>query len=326
MLDDDTEWTSLEAQMDDAEQSASDRGTERKEHSGSDVISELIDVDDLLDVDPDQVKSSLRAMISFFTVIKMDAGAEDIEAFEKNTWTIPLIGVLVGLVAFITGAASWYLGFSNLATTVLILAAVLLFSKFLHFDGLVDFGDALVASGDRDKHIRALKDTNIGAGGIGVALIVTLAAVALLSSFGIWLLLLVWPLEILVKNAMVAAAAWGEPGDGMASKQVGNADKKTLVKSSVFSLVAVIVFMFISLALVQMVTGIPYMNTTMYRWVALVALTGIAASIATGIGMASWANKELGFVNGDILGATNEVSRVMVLALIIIVETLAGFF
>ena len=82
MLDDDTEWTSVEAQMDDAEQSASDRGTERKEHSGSDVISELIDVDDLLDVDPDQVKSSLRAMISFFTVIKMDAGAEDIEAFE----------------------------------------------------------------------------------------------------------------------------------------------------------------------------------------------------------------------------------------------------
>ncbi len=341
MFDKDTEWITVGAEEEESPET--DTGSDKAESAEADaevpaefeaepaVVApqssddgELFDVEDILDIDPETVRSSFKAMVSFFTVIRLDVGEGDIEAFEKNTWTIPIIGALVGFVGMITGMAMWYLGFDLLTSAVAIMAAVLLFTRFLHFDGLADFGDAFVATGDREKRRKALKDTATGAGGAGMAIIVTLAAVALLSSFSLYMLLLIWPLEIMVKNAMVAAAAWGEPGDGMAARQVRGTGRKTLVKSSVLTFVLAFGVMLVSLAAVQVLTGFEFLDREMIIFSAATVITGTAASIITGIGMAAWANRELGFVNGDILGASNEISRVIILVLVTIVLFQAG--
>lgn len=40
--------------------------------------------------------SSLKAMLSFFTVIRTPVDRDDLDAMEKRFWLIPLIGLLVG--------------------------------------------------------------------------------------------------------------------------------------------------------------------------------------------------------------------------------------
>ena len=56
-------------------------------------------------------------------------------------------------------------------------------------------------------------------------------------------------------------------------------------------------------------------NVTAPEWdlMLLLMLVGLIVSVLVGVLMARTANRVFGFVNGDILGATNEVSRAVLL-------------
>lgn len=87
---------------------------------------------------------------------------------------------MVGLVAFGVCAIASYCGFRIEVQALFALATAFLFSKFIHLDGLIDFGDGMIcSSADREKHIRALKDTLVGAGGVGTGIIVVMIAAVL---------------------------------------------------------------------------------------------------------------------------------------------------
>ncbi len=268
------------------------------------------------------INGAFRAMLSFFTVIRMDVDEEDVHSMEENFWVAPLAGLLVGLFATLVGLVMWRFGFGPLVDSVMMLACVYLVSKFLHFDGLVDFGDAMIATGDKEKRIRALKDTAIGAGGFGVAFIVTMISISTLSSMGIAILIFFWPLEVMVKNSMVAAAAWGRPGNGMASRQVSMTRPETVVKSSILTLVlAAILSLFLGIVC-KAIGFIPIFSSDLaYRCLELILL-GVVVSVVSGVLMARIANNKIGFVNGDVLGATNEFSR----AVMLLVMAAAGYW
>ena len=158
----------------------------------------------------DQDKSALKGMLSFFTIWRRDVGSQDIEAMEDRFHLVPVIGALFATVIAVEMIIMYVLGrytfFDiSLIIPIFVLATVLIGSKFLHFDGLVDFGDGIVASGDQEKHVRAMKDSKIGAGGFGLALIVTLGTFAIYAHSIFWIvpMLFVIPItEILVKNAI----------------------------------------------------------------------------------------------------------------------------
>ena len=182
--------------------------------------------------------SALKGMISFFTLWHMDITEREMDSMETRFHLVPVVGVLFGipLMLAMTGCALLNHGMNMaLISAAVCLLIVYIGSKFIHFDGLTDFGDGMIVSGSREDHIRALKDTLVGAGGIGVALAVTLTTFAVYSSWGPALLILLAPLnEVMVKNAMVFAASFGLPGKGMAGKQVelttpGSAVKGILV-------------------------------------------------------------------------------------------------
>ena len=167
--------------------------------------------------DDTSAMSALKGMISFFTIWHMDITQREMDSMETRFHLVPVVGLLLGAAVLVVLAIFGYIGLetgfgSSFFYAVLALATVYIGSKFLHFDGLTDFGDGMIVSGQREDHVRALKDTLVGAGGIGVALIVVLLSVSAYSTVGLASLIVLAPVaEIMVKNAQVVGAAFGEP-------------------------------------------------------------------------------------------------------------------
>ena len=265
--------------------------------------------------------SALKAMVAFFTIWRMDIDEDDMEAMNKKFHLVPILGALFGIAVMIVSSIFVYLGFkgyfgSAMFVAAAILATVFVGSRFLHFDGLADFGDGSVVAGTQEDHVRALKDTLIGAGGLGV---VTLLNFSVYSMAGDILAVIVFATatEVFVKNAQVAAAAWGEPGHGMAGRQVSETTTTSLIVSTVISLILAAILAFVALIMTD--TLIFDLNVVDVTGAYAAVVVGLLMSILVGFLMARRCNRVFGMVNGDILGATNEISRFAVMAIMILV-------
>ena len=264
--------------------------------------------------------SALKALVSFFTIWHMDIDQGDMDAMERNFGLVPIVGLLFGAVIIVAMTILDYINItqgygSGVLFAVVVLAIVYAGSKFIHFDGLTDFGDGMIVSGTREDHVRALKDTLVGAGGIGVALVVVLLSVAVYGTAGLMLLVFAPVAEILVKNAMVAAAAYGEPGHGMAGRQVSMTTTNSLVVSTVISLALSLV---VALVASMIYNAIMPVGSVELDSVLFCIVFGTVVSVIAGYLMARKANSVFGMVNGDILGATNELSRPFIMLVMIL--------
>lgn len=264
---------------------------------------------------------ALKALVSFYTIFHMNITQEDMDAMEKRFYLTPLVGLIFGAIILLECAVILWLSRSidfgnSIMMAVLVLLTVYAGSKFLHFDGLTDFGDGMIVSGQQSDHLRALKDTLVGAGGIGVALITVLCSFAFYSSYAMTpYILMVFPaVEIFVKIAMVVAASFGRPGNGMAARQVSMTTPMSAVLGMIVGLVAEVA-LFIAAGYVCMLIGmvVPPFNTLL-----IILIVGTIVSVLVGYMMARTANRVFGMVNGDILGATNEVSRPFLLFFILL--------
>ena len=266
--------------------------------------------------------SALKALVSFFTLWHMDIDQDDMDDMERKFHLVPFVALFFSVFIIIEMLIMQWLsknyGFgSDLFAAVVVLATVFIGSKFIHFDGLTDFGDGMIVSGAQEDHVRALKDTLVGAGGIGVALIVILFSVSTYSMAGIAFLLVFAPIcEVMVKNAMVFAAAFGTPGHGMAGRQVSMTTTNSAIYSTLISLVLGIVLAVITCAIFDQM--FPTRSGIDVVAVLFGVVIATAVSAVVGYLMARNANKVFGMVNGDILGATNEVSRPVVMVSMIL--------
>lgn len=266
--------------------------------------------------------SALKALVSFFTLWHMDIDQDDMDDMERKFHLVPFVALFFSVFIIIEMLIMQWLsknyGFgSDLFAAVVVLATVFIGSKFIHFDGLTDFGDGMIVSGVQEDHVRALKDTLVGAGGIGVALIVILFSVSTYSMAGIAFLLVFAPIcEVMVKNAMVFAAAFGTPGHGMAGRQVSMTTTNSAVYSAVISIILGAVLAVITCAIFDQM--FPTRSGIDIVAVLFGVVIATAVSAVVGYLMARNANKVFGMVNGDILGATNEVSRPAVMVSMIL--------
>lgn len=280
-------------------------------------------------------KAAITGMMSFFTIKKQDVGQTEMDAMENNFHLVPVVGAVFGAVLMIEMLIifllNYYINFPlGPVIAITVLGTVLIGSKFLHFDGLVDFGDGMVASGDQEKHVTAMKDTGVGAGGIGLALVVTLATFAIYSIASDWwdpmfyaLFFIIPATEILIKNAMVCTAATGTPGNGMASKQVEKADMDTMLKSTGVSAILLTIGLAITTTVIWVMNWVhlqywndPLMdNFAFYATALFIAIVvGLVISMVIGIIMSKTADRTFGATTGDVLGATNEIARPIISA------------
>lgn len=227
----------------------------------------------------------VRALLQFCTVLPLGRPA-DFDAFASHSWLYPLAGWVVGGCA--AGVALLLSGNPGLAAAAAVAAAIVL-SGANHFDGLLDFGDGLMAHGSREKRITALTDRQIGAGGVACGVLTTLLAVQGLSTVAA-VPLAVLTAEVCAKLAMAWITALGVPfHDGIHSYLHGFAKP-----------------WFAALALLP-VAPLLLLTDPLSLLKALLA-TGFVTALLLAL-----AYRLFGGVNGDLAGASNEIVRAAVI-------------
>jgi adenosylcobinamide-GDP ribazoletransferase len=247
-------------------------------------------------------------MFSFFTMIPINIEQKHMDSMNRCFWLVPVIGLFYGIFAALVFVLL------NEYTTTFIAAAVTMFlvaamNRFLHLDGTIDIGDGLTVAGDQEKHVRALKDTLIGAGGMAAGLFVVLLTFSEYVSLGsVSFLFFGLSAEILARNAQVSAAAFGIAGHGMAGDSVRYTTAKSLILSSILTVALLALSYFVSTVITKEV-----LNGVVDDAYLIGIIIGFFVSIVWGFIMSRIANRNFGMVNGDVLGATNETSRVIIL-------------
>lgn len=238
----------------------------------------------------------------------MNVDMEDVDQLSHHFWLTPIIGLFYGIIA---GALFLLLTrvLDGLVSATLVILVMHGLNRFLHFDGLIDLGDGLIATGPHEKKLAAMKDTRVGAGGVGFGMMFTILTIAALSSvaregdYAIFFLPLA--MEVLGKNALVTVAALGTSREGLGSPFVRNCRKEHAALSSGLS------FLLLSLFIPILY---PWMGLYSVALIALMVLT----SVVTGALVAAKARGSFGCVNGDIMGATNELAKPAVVVVAIL--------
>jgi adenosylcobinamide-GDP ribazoletransferase len=242
------------------------------------------------------VLNALRGALGFLTRLPVGHDERAWEVFQATPAAFPLAGYFIGLLL----AVPFVLPGPDSTTAAAFLFTVYLVTGINHADGLADLGDAAVVHGDRKKRREVMRDTATGVGAIlalgivllGVALAgLSLATLPLLVAIGI-----VIAAEVGAKFAVALLICLGEPAhDGMGSKFVGQG--KTALASPV-------------------VVVLPITVLSIPTFAAIVGATLSAALLG------QWAKSRVGGINGDVLGAANEMGRVVALHAGVIAWTL----
>jgi adenosylcobinamide-GDP ribazoletransferase len=155
----------------------------------------------------------MRALLSFFTALPVrDARLETVA---RRCYLLPLVGLFTGA----PGAALILLGYAMPSGVVatLALGVVLLAAGLHHADGVLDVGDALMVRGAPERRREVLKDTRVGVGGFGALFLVyapTLAALISLTDYSpARAALALLAAEVSARSAMLIVLAFGKPAE-----------------------------------------------------------------------------------------------------------------
>jgi len=240
--------------------------------------------------------NGILGIISFSTRIPVNRYIT-IEEMAGSVITWPFIGLAIGCVgAIVTFLLKDALHLTPILIATLIYCFLIWFTGFNHLDGVLDMGDGLMAHGDAQRRLEIMRDSMVGTGGIATFFIVASITIAALSSINsqhiIYVVLL---MEMYSKLAMITTFLLGDDDSKGIGREIKiGMDYKVLLIDSV--IVAIIGYVFL---------GIPGIIATI-------------AAVCTGFAMSIMAQRNFGCVTGDIMGATNEIARVVSLIFIII--------
>ena len=228
----------------------------------------------------------IGSVFSFLTIIPTSKA--QLETIAKYMYLFPIVGVAIGLVVGSFGFGLSFLGLEPLVIGLLVMAAFALITGIHHIDGLADFADGLMTKGTKEKKLQAMKDLSTGSSGIvTVVLYIVGMIIALSLADGYLLFQAILVSEIIAKFSMVLMASAGHSATlGSNSPFVElMKDRKKLIVSLVLTIVPIIV-----------VAG----SIGMIVFAASVILTLFLVGIST---------RSFGGITVDVLGATNELTR-----------------
>lgn len=243
------------------------------------------------------VIKGLRALFSFLTIVPV--GMESIEVISKYFFLCPLVGLAIGFAAGAVGFLSNFF-LPSLISGFLVLVSVQLLTGFHHLDGLLDLSDAAMARGNSERRLEVMHDMYTGAAAVAAGVIVLVVTGLAFGYFsGLEILKAALVAEVVAKESMVLTAYFGRTPTykGMGYYVVESMRNKHL--KALFSVV-------LSGVIAFLLVGISFM----YIFVAMETAV-VAVSI--------YANKTLGCVTGDVMGATNEFNRVLTLLVLLAV-------
>jgi len=218
----------------------------------------------------------------------------------KSMWAFPLIGAFIGLLAGVFGWVAYHF-LPGIVVGGLVLALLLLITGLHHTDGLLDFGDGVMAHGTAEHKIEVMHDQLTGAGGLSLGVMTMLISALAIGQLKIGLILGgIITVEASAKLAMVVMAWAGKSAhQGMNSPFIeamhGN-------KGNLLLLAALVISLAIALPLLC--------------WAgAFVVLAGVITSLV----IVTVAQRNFNGVTGDVFGATNEITRMVCVIVLVAV-------
>jgi len=227
----------------------------------------------------------ISSVFSFLTIIP--SNNTNLEIVAKYMHIFPIIGIVIGLII---GSIGFGLSFflDPMIVSLLVVASIAVITGIHHTDGLADFADGLMTKGTKNKKRKAMKDLSTGSAGIvSVVLYVVGAIIALSLTSGYDLFKAILLSEILAKFSMVLMASIGNSaavGSNSPFLQIMK-DKRKLAVAGVITI--------IPLAVIGGTTG----------------LILFGASVAVTMFLIVLSTRSFGGITGDVLGATNELTR-----------------
>jgi adenosylcobinamide-GDP ribazoletransferase len=240
-----------------------------------------------------------RNLLSFLTVLPFRMDEKMLSDCARFMFLFPLIGALIGFLAGLFGWVCFYLYLPSLVVGALVLGALLLLTGLHHMDGLLDFGDGVMAHGTPEHKVEVMHDQLTGAGGLTLGMVTLLVTALALSDLKVGVIIQsVVVIEVAAKLAMVFGAWAGKPvHQGMATSFLeamhGRKGNARLVAALIISLGIAVPLLWLNGAIV------------------------ILAAVVAALAIVGIAHRHFHGVTGDVLGATNELARMVSIVVLV---------
>jgi adenosylcobinamide-GDP ribazoletransferase len=236
----------------------------------------------------------LKASVVFCTRLPLlRATVTNSGALAKAAWAFPLAGVLIGLVAAAVYGIAHRAGIPAWPAAALSVAATLLLTGCLHEDGLADTADGFGGGTTRDQKLEIMRDSRIGTYGVCALIVALLLRVGVLASFFSaasvgWALL---ASHAGARAGMMAFMFLVPPArrDGLSS----DAGQPPIESAGV---AVVLGFLIAAICLGPL------------RAIVALVLLGVVVAL-----MAWLSRKQIGGQTGDVLGAVEQISEIVIL-------------
>lgn len=290
------------------------------------------------------IGKAFKAGFGFLSVIPVGITMEGIEALMKRLYMYPIVGfflgILIGLAAF---AASLFLPSPLIVIAIMLVTYGIVW--FNHLDGVADMGDGMTAHGSLEKKRKALKDMALGIGGVAFTVLIMLffysSLSALESAAGE-----IYGARILYGARMISfagfglysyvytavfssglSAAWGSAITAASLMAATVILAETCGKQSMLTIATFGKAFSEGLGSMTIAGGtrknflIGFLFTAIVSF-GLLGLTGLAALLLSSI--SAWiilkvSNRHFEGVNGDGIGAANEVGRAVTIATVAVI-------
>lgn len=234
----------------------------------------------------------IKNLFSFLTTIPVSMDEDMLTDAAKSMFLFPLIGAFIGLLAGLFGwVTSQFL--PSLVVGALVLGFLLLITGLHHTDGLLDFGDGVMAHGSPEKKIEIMHDQLTGAGGLSLGIMTFLITAFSIAELDVGIIIQgLVVVEVSAKLSMVIGAWAGKAvHQGMSSSFL----EAMHGKKGTARLIAALAISFGIAVPLLWLAGV------------VVVLVAIMTSLIM-VGISHWHFKG---VTGDVLGATNELTRMV---------------
>lgn len=231
--------------------------------------------------------------------ISVDVKEED---FIKGVRFFPIVGLIIGIINTIVYMLCSLIMPPQAAIVGTVLSNILI-TGALHIDGLADTCDGIFSSRSRDRMLEIMKDSRIGTNGaVAIFFDLALRIVLLLSINETQIIKTLIISPILSRTIMVVLmhySVYARTEGGLGNLFIGKIGLKDMIST-------VIIAIFISSALFE------------YK-IVLVIVSNLILMII----YKSYIYQKIGGMTGDTLGAGNEISELMVILAIYLVERYA---
>jgi adenosylcobinamide-GDP ribazoletransferase len=231
----------------------------------------------------------ILSVLAFLTILPVGKQKQDIYYIAKNMYVFPVAGLIIGSII---GAMA--LGTSNflhpLLIGFLISGGLMILTGVHHTDALADFADGLMVKGSKEAKHKAMLDPAVGSAGVAVLVLYFIGMIIVFNigfGSGLKIFTSIITAEVIAKYVMVLLAHRGlSAWEGISSPFIVAMKDRHKMLAATGIMVVIVGF-----------------ASNYAGFVALI----ISLTLAQLLKYVS--SKSFGGISGDVLGASNEITR-----------------